>query len=394
MFLPVSPAPSDDLDQAMRDSLAKSLIHIYEVAGQRMSAPDIGLDESLSEIRAHRVSPGVFGRYYDLVFAVHEERYEHGRVLLQDIIQLASERPIMAALPFSEEALGPDAERYARLLGLETNSQAAFAAPELDAWITFRANLAAALACIEEADAALGAELRSLVLQIVGAVPDAKTPGSGFGGASSFMLWGAILLNVERLGTVLDMIAGLVHEAAHQLLFGLSVGELLGIAGACMESPVGVNASAAHARPPQMAFDPEYAGSGCWIDTNFLPPEAFEITAMIWNKPRGATVYGIDLGKNIFLVVGADPAGNIIQRVKFRRDTLLAFFERAEPALVGMEACPGSQWLARKLQAIGHSARIISAQFVKPYVKSNKNDIIDAAAIAEAVVRPTMLCAD
>jgi Transposase len=111
---------------------------------------------------------------------------------------------------------------------------------------------------------------------------------------------------------------------------------------------------------------------------------------MIRNKPRGATVYGIDLGKNIFHVVGADPAGNIIQRVKFRRETLLAFFERAEPALVGMEACPGSQWLARKLQAMGHSVRIIPAQFVKPYVKSNKNDIIDAAAIAEAVVRPTM----
>jgi transposase len=101
-------------------------------------------------------------------------------------------------------------------------------------------------------------------------------------------------------------------------------------------------------------------------------------------------VYGIDLGKNVFHVVGTDAAGNVIQRARFRRDTLLAFFERAERALVGMEACPGSQWLARKLQAIGHSVRIIPAQFVKPYVKSNKNDTIDAAAIAEAVVRPTM----
>lgn len=64
---------------------------------------------------------------------------------------------------------------------------------------------------------------------------------------------------------------------------------------------------------------------------------------MIRNKHRGATVYGVDLGKNILHVVGTDPAGNIIQRVKFRRDTLLAFFERAEPALVGMEACPGSR---------------------------------------------------
>jgi transposase len=55
-----------------------------------------------------------------------------------------------------------------------------------------------------------------------------------------------------------------------------------------------------------------------------------------------------------------------------------------------MEACPGSQWLARKLQATGHRVRIIPAQFVKPYVKSNKNGTMDAAAIAEAVTRPTM----
>lgn len=110
---------------------------------------------------------------------------------------------------------------------------------------------------------------------------------------------------------------------------------------------------------------------------------------MIRNKPR-ASVYGIDLGKNLFHVVGTDQAGSVVQRVKFRRETLLAFFKRAEPALIGMEACPGSQWLARKLQALGHNVRIIPAQFVKPYVKSNKNDTIDAAAIAEAVTRPTM----
>jgi transposase len=80
----------------------------------------------------------------------------------------------------------------------------------------------------------------------------------------------------------------------------------------------------------------------------------------------------------------------VIRRAKFRRETALSFFERADPAIVGMEACPGSQWFAGKLQAIGHTVRIIPAQFVKPYVKSNKSDTIDAAAIAEAVTRPTM----
>lgn len=108
------------------------------------------------------------------------------------------------------------------------------------------------------------------------------------------------------------------------------------------------------------------------------------------NAPRAAAVYGVDLGKNLFHVVGLDERGAVVQRVKFRRDTVLAFFTRAAPSLVGMEACPGSQWLARKLQSMGHSVRIVPAQFVKPFVKSQKNDTIDAEAIAEAVTRPTM----
>lgn len=108
------------------------------------------------------------------------------------------------------------------------------------------------------------------------------------------------------------------------------------------------------------------------------------------NKPVGATVYGIDLGKNTFHVVGTDSSGRPIQRVTLGRNTIFTFFANAQAALIGMEACPGSQWLARKLEALGHTVRIIPAQFVKPYVKSNKNDITDAAAIAEAVTRPTM----
>lgn len=108
------------------------------------------------------------------------------------------------------------------------------------------------------------------------------------------------------------------------------------------------------------------------------------------NRPCGAAVYGIDLGKNTFHVVGTDSQGCPIQRVALTRATIFTFFSNASAALIGMEACPGSQWLARKLQALGHTVKIIPAQFVKPYVKSNKNDLIDAAAIAEAVTRPTM----
>jgi transposase len=103
-----------------------------------------------------------------------------------------------------------------------------------------------------------------------------------------------------------------------------------------------------------------------------------------------ATAFGIDIGKKVFHVVALNAAGEPILKTKFSRDTLSQFFAASPAVLIGMEACPGSQWLARKLIEIGHDARIIPAKFVKPYVKSNKTDIVDAEAIAEAVTRPTM----
>ena len=100
--------------------------------------------------------------------------------------------------------------------------------------------------------------------------------------------------------------------------------------------------------------------------------------------------YGIDLGKTWFHVIGLDTGGHPVRKAKLTRTSIQTFFVNLPRALIGMEACPGSQWLARKLESLGHDVRIIPAQFVKPYVKSNKNDTIDAAAIAEAVTRPTM----
>lgn len=102
------------------------------------------------------------------------------------------------------------------------------------------------------------------------------------------------------------------------------------------------------------------------------------------------TTLGIDLGKSTFHAVGLDARGQVQLRRRFRRETLLRYLANAEPMRIGMEACPGSQWLARKLRDMGHEALILPAQFVKPYVKSNKNDLRDAEAIAEAVTRPTM----
>jgi len=99
---------------------------------------------------------------------------------------------------------------------------------------------------------------------------------------------------------------------------------------------------------------------------------------------------GIDLAKRVFQVHGVDEAGRVVLRRQVRRSQFLEVFSQIEPCLVGMEACGSANHWARELKKLGHEVRLISPQFVKPYVKSNKNDVADAEAICEAVSRPNM----
>jgi transposase len=99
---------------------------------------------------------------------------------------------------------------------------------------------------------------------------------------------------------------------------------------------------------------------------------------------------GIDLGKTVFHLVGLNLRGEVVVRKKFSRKQLLHFTANRQVNLIGMEACGGSHFLGRALQEQGHEVRLIPAQYVKPYVKTNKSDYIDAEAIAEAVARPSM----
>lgn len=99
---------------------------------------------------------------------------------------------------------------------------------------------------------------------------------------------------------------------------------------------------------------------------------------------------GIDLAKNVFQVHGVDERGRAVLRRQVKRDQLAEFMAKLPPCLVGMEACGSAHFWARKFQGFGHKVRLMAPQFVKPYVKSNKNDVADAEAICEAVARPNM----
>src|ERR1700747_1867327 len=101
-------------------------------------------------------------------------------------------------------------------------------------------------------------------------------------------------------------------------------------------------------------------------------------------------VIGIDIGKNSFHVVGHDKRGAIMLRQKGPRGKVEARLATLPPGLIGMEACVGAHHLSRKLQMLGHDARLMPAKYVRPYSKGQKNDFRDAEAIADAVQRPTM----
>jgi len=101
-------------------------------------------------------------------------------------------------------------------------------------------------------------------------------------------------------------------------------------------------------------------------------------------------VCGIDIGKTVFHLVGLSKEGHIVTKKRFNRKQLLTHTVNMPTCLIGIEACPGAHFLARALLQQGHDVKLMPAEYVRPFVKSNKNDYVDAEAIAEAVQRPTM----
>jgi transposase len=102
------------------------------------------------------------------------------------------------------------------------------------------------------------------------------------------------------------------------------------------------------------------------------------------------TTVGLDLAKHVFQVHGVDVSGRVVVAKAIRRNKLLEFFASLPSCLVGLEACGSAHHWARELVKLGHDARMMPAAYIKPYVRRQKNDSADAAAICEAVRRPPM----
>ena len=106
--------------------------------------------------------------------------------------------------------------------------------------------------------------------------------------------------------------------------------------------------------------------------------------------PPHLSIVAIDLAKKVFYLVGSDTAGTILWRKRLTRHALMPCIAQLPPVRIGIEACGGAHYWARRFREHGHEVKLIAPQFVKPFVKSNQNDMRDAEAIAEAVTRPTM----
>src|SRR5215204_2557558 len=102
------------------------------------------------------------------------------------------------------------------------------------------------------------------------------------------------------------------------------------------------------------------------------------------------TTVGLDVAKPVFQVHGVDAHGKVVERKQLRRKEVVAYFTQLPPCAIGMEACSSGHYWARRLHGLGHQVKLMAPQFVRPYVKTNKNDARDAEAICEAVTRPSM----
>ena len=102
------------------------------------------------------------------------------------------------------------------------------------------------------------------------------------------------------------------------------------------------------------------------------------------------TTIGIDLAKSVFQLHGIDSFGKVLIKKQIKRAQMAEYFVNLKPCLIGMQACGSAHYWARKLESFGHTVKLMPPQYVKPYVKTNKNDAADAEAICEAVTRPNM----
>ena len=220
-FVP-NPAQAQAFDCRMRERLGSSLRYIMEQAKNAIRVPWQDMDGFLTRLTDGPVAASAFGAYCDLVLAIEADRRDLAEALLGEIAAAPNRPAHLTISDLADPAHDPTAERYVRLINTDPSASFAVMPPPAAVAAACRERIAAAFRLLDAGDPALAAEIRALIGEIVLAIGPEDPTAMLFDGASSFMLWGAIVLNATANRTGLEMAQALAHESGHNLLFGLS----------------------------------------------------------------------------------------------------------------------------------------------------------------------------
>ena len=208
----------------MRERLADTLDYVFREVGNSLGVSSAEALEAAARIRTTRQSPNRFGAYYEMVLALEADEIDQARALARELLtQVDASGTRIAAI---EERSPSEAARYRRLLIPDPEMAAQ---PEPTTLAEARARVDAAFDLLDRGFPEMSAEIRELLREIVIAQGPDDPKALTFDGASSYMLWGAILLNARGQKTVMDTAQALAHESGHNLLFGFcAAGSLVG----------------------------------------------------------------------------------------------------------------------------------------------------------------------
>lgn len=205
------------LDRQMRSRLAESLSYIFGQIGDELGVNVADASRLAQSILARRQSPHVFGAYYDLVLAVERDEIESARDLAGEILRRIGAAGPARWVASLENRPAEEAERYQRLL-LPADITAV--EPKAEDFARAAARIAEAMSLLDRGFPEMAAEIRELLFEVVVAAGPTEPGTITFDGSSSYMLWGAIMLNALGQTNVLDTAQALAHESGHNLLFG------------------------------------------------------------------------------------------------------------------------------------------------------------------------------
>lgn len=214
--------PAHELDAAIRSKTQRSLAYVFRQAAGYLDLTSEAAEAILSNIGRNRQHPGVYARYFELIFAINQNRFGDANRLLAEIAEFSGQPQEFQIVAYERELLGEDFERYPRILFAESPEVGLLVSPTAAESARAHDNMTLALETIRRVDPCIYDEIINLFVHVFVTKDDKEGTGASFGGVTSLMVWGATFANIKAYKERWEAVQFLVHEVTHALLFGLS----------------------------------------------------------------------------------------------------------------------------------------------------------------------------